>query len=461
MRFAERRIVGTEPGGGAAARPSRWDPLTLALGGVLLQYVWRVQEVLPVLRYVQFTAVVSAAAILLFVVQGHPRRRLTTLRHPLFRPVIAITVLAVLSVPTSLRVGGSFDFLTGNFLKTVALAGLLASSVRDRADVERLLRVFVIGGAGYVLAAVAFAGSGSGRLGGKGSYDPNDLGLFTVCTIPMCIYLMRRAAPMRDRISGAVSTVVLLAGTVQSGSRGGFLALIALSLYALLGLGAVRRSKRITVAVVTFSVIAGVASDSYWDRMRTILRPEEDYNWAGMAESGRIELWKRGLGYMAERPLSGVGVNQFDVAEGTLSPQALARQESGLGFRWSAAHSSYVQVGAELGVFGLLAYVALLIMSYREARRVARAAAVPADRLLAQAFGGTVTAYVVGGAFLSQAYSTYLYFAIGLLIGFSRVVTRARAAAAAGVSAPSAPPRGAGGGAGVPAGSTRRRGGAW
>ena len=407
----------------AVAPSSHWDPLIIVLAGVILQYVWRVQAVFPALAKIQFTAVVSLGAVLLFFTDRHPRRRIAHAGHVLFRWVLAILGLAILSAPTSLRVGASVQFLTDNFVKTVVLVGVLVAAVRDRRDVDRLLRVFVLGGAAYVVASLAFASAGAGRLGGMGGYDPNDLGLFAVSTLPLCIYLMRRGARWVERLSGLVAATMLLIGNVDSGSRGAFLALVAVALYGLLALSVVRRSKRLTIAAVAVGLMAGVASDAYWERIHTILTPQEDYNWAGESEAGRMEIWKRGLGYMAQRPLFGVGVDQFPVAEGTLSPQA-ARQEMGIGLKWSSAHSVYVQIGAELGVLGLAAFLTLLGLAFREARRIGRTAATPGDRLLGQAFGGLVVAYAVGGAFLSQAYGGYLYFALGLLIGFSRVVAR-------------------------------------
>jgi O-antigen ligase len=396
----------------------------LALAGVVLQYVWRIQEVFQQLALVQFTTVVSAAAIALFLADSNPTRRLSHLRHRLFTPMVVILGLAVLSVPFSIRVGESYHFVSGNFIKTVILAGIIVASIRDRRDVERLVRLLVLGGAGYVAAAIFFAIPGSGRLGGKGSYDPNDLGLMTVSTIPLCLYLMRRGASVSDRVVGFCAAALLMAGTVLSGSRGGFLALVAVVLYGLFALDVVPFVRRFSVMAVAVVVVSVVAGESYWDRIGTLLSPHEDYNWAGQAESGRIEIWKRGLGYMARRPLLGVGVDQFYVAEGTMAPQALARAGMGVGFKWSAAHNSYVQIGAELGVFGLAAFITMLTIAYRVARDVGRTAATSGDRLLGQAFGALVIGFSVGCVFLSQAYATFLYFAVAVLIGFARVVQR-------------------------------------
>lgn len=415
-----------------AVRPAtRWDLLTFVLSGVIVLYVWRIQEVFPALAPFQLTALASVGAIILFAVDTQASRRVAHLRHPLYRPIAIIFVLAVLSIPGSLHAGASFRFLTSNFMKTVLLVGILAASIRDRRDVERLVRVFVLGGAGYLLASIALGASDGGRLAGQGSYDPNDLGLFTVSTLPLCAYLMRRGAGGVNRLIGTASAILLLVGTVQTGSRGGFLGLVAVAGFGLLAMSAVRSSKRFTIMTIAVALMFTAGSDEYWDRMKTILAPQQDYNWSGGAESGRMEVWKRGLGYMMDRPVLGVGVDQFNVAEGTLAPQA-ARQAMGIGFKWSAAHSSYVQIGAELGVPGLVAFVALLLLAFREGWRIGRVAGTPEDRLLGQAFCGLIVGYAIGGAFLSQAYSTYLYFALGLLIGFSRVVAmRVETAAAA------------------------------
>ena len=410
---------------GRSTTRSRWDALTLVLACVIMQYVWRVQEVLPVLALVQFTSLISGAAILLFLLDGSRLRRLSDLRHRLYRPMLFILVLAVLSVPMSVHARVSYEFVTGNFVKTVLLVGILVASVRDRTDVERLVRVWVIGGATYVLASILMAKPGSGRLGGGGgNFDPNDLGLFTVCTLPLCAYLMRRGARRLDVALGLGAGFVLLIAVVQSGSRGGFLALLSAIVYGMVAVSSVRRSKRFLVAVVAGTLLLAAAGDAYWQRMSTILDPEQDYNWSGQAESGRMEIWKRGIQYMVKRPILGVGANAFSIAEGTMAEQAAIRRAMGMGFKWSAAHNSYIQIGAELGVFGLIAFLSMMAMAFREARRLGRTAPASTDRTLGHAFSALIVSYAVGGAFISQAYATFLYFGLGVLIALSRVIDR-------------------------------------
>src|SRR4029077_16062919 len=123
---------------------------------------------------------------------------------------------------------------------------------------------------------------------------------------------------------------------------------IAVALFIVARYSAIPLGRRVLVTAVVAAIVVGTASSQYWEQMGTIVS-DTDYN--RTEESGRMQIWARGLGYMLENPLFGVGPNNFQTAEGTLSPYA-ERQQFGVGVRWNAAHNSYIQVGAELGVVG-------------------------------------------------------------------------------------------------------------
>jgi O-antigen ligase len=153
--------------------------------------------------------------------------------------------------------------------------------------------------------------------------------------------------------------------------------------------------------------------------MSTIWRPTSG---GAYVESGllpRVELWKRGVGFFLAAPLTGVGVGAFEVAEG--------RSHGGSG-AWMTAHNSFVQLGAELGVFGFTLFLALIVLGIRDARRVVRAAKRDA-RLrpltwVARAVEMSLYAYVVEGFALSQAYSPMLYFLIAVAVALRLQVER-------------------------------------
>jgi O-antigen ligase len=116
-------------------------------------------------------------------------------------------------------------------------------------------------------------------------------------------------------------------------------------------------------------------------------------------------------------------MGNFQTAEGTLSPQA-RRSEYGRGVRWGAAHNTFVQIGAEVGIPGLLLFLALLANLFlalrRVGRRAKRAGATDVARL-AQTLTAALVGFVVGGFFLSLAYADMLYTLAALAMGLAKV----------------------------------------
>ena len=130
---------------------------------------------------------------------------------------------------------------------------------------------------------------------------------------------------------------------------------------------------------------------------------------------------------MARDPVLGLGAANFPVAEGTISPMA-GRAEYSVGVRWGAAHNSFVQVGAELGIPGLVLFVGAIVTALLALRRVARsalrigAAALRVSRF-AQSLMAALVGFAVGGFFLSLGYSDMLYTLLALAVGLAKVAT--------------------------------------
>jgi O-antigen ligase len=401
------------------------DILIYTAIGVALSYIWRIHDLVPILGALQFTSVISVLAIALYVNDGDPRRRLRTLSHPITTIVAILGVLTVLSVPTSVHDGSSFRFLTEDLWKNLLLAVVIAGSVRSFEDVERLSFGMLAGGFMFALYAYFEGYVGwDGRLAGMPYHDANDTGMILLGMIPLSVYFLTRSRSRLARIFALISLPLFLKIVVLTGSRGAFLGLTALGIYFLFGFKSLSARTRClaVLAAVTMVVLAG--SDQYLEMINTLLNPSQDYNWSGQSETGRMEVWKRGIGYMLTHPLTGIGVNAFPVAEGTLSPQSQLH-EFGIGFKWSTAHNSFVQIGAELGVFGLIAFTTLQARCYLTARRVMpqpRPSGRPSDPVaLGHALGGLVVVYVVCGFFLSQAYGAYSFAMYGLIMGLAKV----------------------------------------
>ena len=132
---------------------------------------------------------------------------------------------------------------------------------------------------------------------------------------------------------------------------------------------------------------------------------------------------------MMGNPLLGVGPSNFQSAEGTLSPLA-ERQQYGVGVRWNAAHNSFVQVGAELGLPGLAMFIAVIASAFAALRRSGRAEAGLTVEggprpPLTPALTASLIGFVVGAFFLSLAYSEMLYTLVALAVGLHKVTSDA------------------------------------
>jgi O-antigen ligase len=405
----------------------RWDPLLVCVAGYIATSVGRVHQLFPVLLPLKPAILTGAAALLLYVLRPVGRRRPGLVRMPGTTLLILLFGWMALTIPGALYSGLAFSIVIGNFLKTVLLYFLIVASVRTVRDVERLALVYFVSAAVYaavVLMQFQVSDTGVGwRLGGLFYYDANDFATFAVTAVPLGLYFGFGQRAWGRRLLGMLGLAALSVAFIWSGSRGGFLALIAVALYVLVGYRSLPVRWRVLGAVGVTAVMFTVAGDRYWTQMRTILHPDQDYNQT--EEVGRMKTWRRGIGYMLQNPLLGVGAGNFTVAEGTLSDRA-ELQAYGKGVRWNAAHNTFVQVGAELGVPGLVLLILLIGSAFVALHQVARAQmAAPGNERgpprLTQALMGSMIGFVVGAMFLSLAYGDMLYALIALAMALRKV----------------------------------------
>lgn len=407
----------------------RVDLLTLALSACILTYVWRVQDLYPIFATVKLPMLASLAALMLYVIDSTPRRCLAGVKHPITTAASAILVLAVLSVPGSVYQGLSFRFIVDDLGKNFLVFVILAASIRSFRDVRRFAAVILGGGVLYAWYVYTQVSVGiSGRLGNLVYYDANDVGMLLVSTLPIGLFFVLRGSSNKTRVAALAALFLFMLVIIKTGSRGAFIGLVGTAAYILFSFKSVAARWRIGIVTAGVAGMMLAGGEQYWALMSTLLNPTEDYNWSGGAESGRMEVWKRGMGYMLQNPMTGVGVDAFPVAEGMISELA-DRQQYGIGLKWSAAHNSFVQAGAELGIFGLIAYCLLLLRAFRTARgprrpRTSATMKASDEDLMGQALAGSVVGYAVTAFFLSQAYAAYAFVLYALIVGLDRVRQR-------------------------------------
>jgi O-antigen ligase len=401
-----------------------WDLLLVCVAVYVATAVGRLHELFPILLPLKPALLAGVSAIGLYLLQATGQRSAGLLRSSTTTCLLWLVLWAALCVPGALNQGVAFRSWT-EFLRTIVMCLVVAASVRRARDIERLILVYF--GVTVVYVAVVLSrfelGAENWRLGRLYYYDANDLATLIATAMPFGLYfVLARRHPLERALAGA-GLAVLAVGLIRSGSRGGLLAFLAVTAFVLLRVTTIPARSRLVGLVVILAVVFGAASDQYWSQMQTIVHPHQDYNLT--SEQGRVRIWKRGIGYIAAHPVFGVGELNFQVAEGTISPLAKL-QERGIGVRWGAAHNTYIQAGAEIGIPGLLLFLGVIGSAFASLRRAAQrtpqaSAAGNQVARLAQSLMTALVGFVVGAFFLSLVYHDMLYVLVALAIGLAKV----------------------------------------
>ena len=425
----------------------------VGVSAMIMAMIWRGQEIVHIPGALQPVWGSVGLAILTAVIGRAGWERAAVLRNPVARALMVFALIAILGVATSLAPRGSASYFVKHLVPALVMAWTAATAIRGARDAEWLLLVCVAGAALFSLHAlqVGYAGP-DGRWTGFPYYDPNDLALHLVATIPLAAYFFRRGTSIVARLIAAGALGLCLLAIVKSESRGGLIGLLVVGAYVLVMFRAIPGRARVAGLVLGVVAIGALATGRYWSRIQTMLQPESDYNMDRNDPTGRIQLWKRGLHYATERPVLGVGLNAYITAESQLSPAARQRRIEGGSVNFMLiAHNTFVHIAAELGFIAVGVFVYMLWRARRgmvrvvQARRAAGAEAADRSAALARALIASLIGFITCGLFLSAPYFPFLYLLLGLVVGLERVET-ATAPDASGVvyvpADPDAPPRG-------------------
>jgi putative inorganic carbon (hco3(-)) transporter len=245
--------------------------------------------------------------------------------------------------------------------------------------------------------------------------DGNDFSLSLCILLPLAMLLALHAVGKASRIFYWTIAAIVLLAIIGTQSRGATLGIAALSGY--LWLHSSRKGLGIVVIVLALLVVMIYAPPVYFQRMGTITKYQQD-----SSAEGRIHAWKAGARMAADNVL-GVGAGNF--------PNSFPKYRSGdAPVRWMTAHSMYFLVLGELGIFGLLVLLKLIIGNARANAELQRAVTSkgtdPPDARYATTILRFTTASMVGfavaGAFLSVAYYPHIFVMTSLLLSARNIL---------------------------------------
>lgn len=283
------------------------------------------------------------------------------------------------------------------------------AAIRERKHVEMFVWVNLlsVGFYGVKGGIFALATGGSARVWGpQDSYieDNNALGLALVMIIPLGYYLWQVTVQRYIRHLLLVVLLLCSVAVLTTQSRGAFISIIAMSLLLW------TRTKRKVLGGLALGA-AGVLfltfmPQSWFDRMDTIRAYEAD-----TSAMQRINAWETALNIANDR-VTGAG---FAVANREIFERYSPNPD------WVfTAHSIYFQTLGEHGWLGLLLFVSMGALGFRNAARTRRAAREHPEAFWVHDLCGMIQVamlgYGVGGSFLSLAYWDLPYNLIVMLI---------------------------------------------
>jgi len=411
--------AGDVPGRNSVPRSARprgdrdWNRLlTWSLSLTILVFIGRVQEAIPGVPDIQLGNIAVILGVVGMAQLGYLRDAGRILATPQGRLALGFIGVAAFSIPFALWPGGALQSFLG-FLRVSVLGVMIVIAVRRPKHLMHLTTVFVISAAILVNAYIVDWLVGGGVLTEQEfvAFDRNDVALLSVMAFPFALSMTIKGGVRYW--AGFMLAGFLALGVVATDSRGGFLALAATGGLMLFNSKILSAGKKAMLVGVGVAVLMFGGSAEYWERIEAVFtEPSADYNFT--SRDGRIEIWKRGIGYFLQNPLTGVGIGNFPVAEGE------GLDDQGFGVKWNTAHNAYVLAAAELGIGGIVLFIAILLSVSRQAKRSSRVRCrgrEPPDNELvavADATKYSVVGYSVAAIFLSATFSVSFVFLVAI-----------------------------------------------
>ena len=364
--------------------------------------VGRIQEIISGLAAIYPGKVFGILMILAYIFYSGEKNRITLRGFPELVCILGILLIGLLSIPFSVWPRNSLEFMIGFLIKDMAFFYIIATTLTRVNQLRKIVFGWIV--AVDLLSIVALnIRTGISRISASTRYDPNDLAFLLLCVLPFVIFSFFKEKGIK-KLFLFLSGGLILTTIIFTRSRGGFVGLLVVG--AVILFKTFKKSKLLAVLILlgSIAVFSFVAPSGYWERMETIVEPGKDYNISDPA--GRIEVWKRGFNLMIGNPLTGAGIGNFTTAEG--------QSHKDEGGKWSTAHNSFIQIGGELGIGGLILFILLIYYLFKRIRKII--SKDPQIKTFKDSLEVSLIGYVTGGFFLSQAYSVILYLIVGLVI---------------------------------------------
>jgi len=381
-------------------------------------YFARPEDVIPGLNHIPTEKIVGGIALLalIFGVRSHQR----SAKWPTeLKLLLALFTWQCMSIPFAFYRTGALMWVINKCSKALIAAFLVSLIVDSISQVRQLILIQAAAVAAMTLFSVLrYHG---GRMGGVlgGVFDnPNDLAMNIALNWPLCwMFLLSSKNPLKKAL-WAAGMLIMVRGVMLTYSRSGFLALLVGAALSLWEFGV--RGKRyylLGTALFLGMVFVILGPSNYSDRIKSIFSDSDRSMdnggteiYGGDAREARIEMLKESLAVTATHPIFGVGPGQFEAYTNL----------------WHVAHNTYTELSADTGVPALGLFIGILVLAFRNLRRMRLTQAYKDSeefRLLVGGLWAGMASYVTGAMFANTGYQLFPYFMVGYTTALIRLLS--------------------------------------
>jgi O-antigen ligase len=425
-------------------RIETWD---WAWGGLLIFSVllfFRPQDQIAALGAFHVSDLSAAIGLGAMIFLNLSRNRPVTRITPELLGVLAVGAVILATVPTSYWPGGSVHVFIDQFMKVALIFMLMVNAVTSPKRIERICWIIVLAFGyisllawrDYVLGQNLYDGHRVGGAAGGFFENPNDLALNIAAFLPLAMMYVMRPGPLWKRLLCAVIVVLMFGALIFTQSRSGLIGVVAMLAVFVI---ASRSIKPTTIMAVVFAgaIVLPALPTSFWDRMASITDASKDET--GSREARKVLLEQAWMIFL-ENPFTGVGAGQFQ----NYGPPGRAEP-------WRVTHNVVLQIAAEIGIFGVFAFMFLVWRGFSAAWWTRKALAwihrkrpkrrgqpgelepedglAPDERVFLDTHGSAMLAAMTGwficAMFASVAFNWTFYYLLGLSV-CARDVVKAR-----------------------------------
>ena len=342
------------------------------------------------------------------------------------RAKLMVAFLVLMAIGTPFATNRYWAFITTKDFALLLFGAVLPlmSFVDTYSRLKRLASFFILIHIPLALYGITHSGFGIGSFLG----DENDFCLAINIVVPYVLFSFYYVRSRSLKIALLLTLGLMLLAITASKSRGGFVGLVAVAVYA--WLASPRKLATLVLMVVVSVPVLALVPDSYWDEIKTIETSTENDDTGAQ----RLYLW--GLAWTMfknENPILGVGPTNFQWNSHKYESEE--QQNKGLHVWGKGAHSLYFTLLPEEGLVGVALFLSILFVCFKESHLIRRAykkhareGTLPTEQLqrlyivnvLTRANDAALVAYLVTGAFLSVLYYPHLWLQAGFGVALKR-----------------------------------------